>query len=132
MQLHATMVNGVRETFCGDLSDSMAALLVSSLPALPLRTPQQRSWAAACCVAMLDLCEMLSYQGEHAILLQEGHHREGYKNLYLSRDQMPTQWSSVHRVNPSYSRGVLSRAYCSQAMSLCVRRLSSTRPCALL
>ena len=77
MQLHATMVNGVRETFCGDLSDSMAALLLSSLPALPLKTPQQRSWAAACCVATLDLCELQCYQGEHAILFLQGHHREG-------------------------------------------------------
>ncbi|CAL5220764.1 g2828 [Coccomyxa viridis] len=63
MQLYATMVNGVRETHCGDLGDSMAALLLSSLPASSLKTPQQRSLAAGCCVAMLDLCNMLSNSG---------------------------------------------------------------------
>ncbi len=69
MQLYATMVNGVRETHCGDLGDSMAALLLSSLPASSLKTPQQRSLAAGCCVAMLDLCNMLSNSGEHADLV---------------------------------------------------------------
>ena len=81
MQLHATMVNGVRETFCEALGDSMAALLLSTLPALPLEIPQQRWWAATRCVAVMDLYNMLSYQGEHAILVLEGHHKESQKHF---------------------------------------------------
>lgn len=66
MQLHAIMVRCAEWSSCtAELRASMTALLISLLPALPLKLPQQRAWAAACCVTALQLCSQQKGQGRH-------------------------------------------------------------------
>lgn len=65
MQLHAIMVRCAEGSSCkAELRASMTALLISLLPCLPLKLPQQRAWAAACCVTALQLGSQQKAQGK--------------------------------------------------------------------
>ena len=69
MQLHAILVSCVKESPCSaELREAMTDLLVGVLPGLPLMLPQQRTWAAACCVTTLQLCSLQEDRGKSALI----------------------------------------------------------------
>lgn len=70
MQLHATMISFIRDSRrSAELRKFITELLVSLLPGLPLKLPQQRAWVAGCCATTLQLCKLQEDRGMKAILL---------------------------------------------------------------
>ena len=57
MQLHAALILCLEGSGCSpEVGKAILNLLISLLPCLPLKAPQQRAWAAACAAATLQLC----------------------------------------------------------------------------
>ena len=88
------MVGCVKEAPCSaEVRGSITELLVGVLPGLPLKLPQQRAWATACCVTTLQLCNLQEDRGEPALIFLRDSHKESQHILLLVH--MPASQSSI-------------------------------------